>query len=256
MNELTVALAKFAGIRKGVNDLLDETDHSPRRSVQQFAPSLVGSFFTGTVNQLEVLQTQLPELYGDFAPIQAEPNAEMSEGADERMHFRRGQLEYLRRMIDQIFEIRSNSELAVPEESSPSPRVFVSHGQASDWREVQAYIEKDIEIPTLELEQQPNLGRTVLQKLEQETYSCTSAVIVMTGDDTDSDGNPRARENVLHEIGYLQAKYGLSAVCLLHEEDTSIPSNIHGLVYIPFPKGHVRATFGALTRELKSFYGI
>jgi len=44
-------------------------------------------------------------------------------------------------------------------------------------------------------------------------------------------------------------------VCLLHEEDTGIPSNIHGLVYIPFPKGHVRATLGALARELKTFYG-
>ena len=76
----------------------------------------------------------------------------------------------------------------------------------------------------------------------------------MTGDDLDSDGNPRARENVMHEIGYFQGKFGLSAVCLLHEEGTSIPSNIHGLVYIPFPKGYVNATFSALMRELKAFY--
>jgi predicted nucleotide-binding protein len=79
-------------------------------------------------------------------------------------------------------------------------------------------------------------------------------VIVMTGDDTDVDGNARARENVLHEIGYFQAKFGLSAVCLLHEEGTNIPSNIHGLVYVPFPKGYVSATFGLLHRELKACY--
>jgi hypothetical protein len=40
-------------------------------------------------------------------------------------------------------------------------------------------------------------------------------------------------------------------VCLLHEEGTNILSNIHGLVYIPFPKGLVSATFGVLSRELR-----
>ena len=121
---------------------------------------------------------------------------------------------------------------------------------------MQSFIERDIRISTLELAQEPNLGRTVLQKLEQESSRCTSAVIVMTGDDIDLEGNRRARENVLHEIGYFQAKFGLSAVCLLHQEGTNIPSNIHGLVYIPFTEGCVEATFGALTRELNSFYGL
>jgi predicted nucleotide-binding protein len=58
----------------------------------------------------------------------------------------------------------------------------------------------------------------------------------------------------MHEIGYFQGKFGLSAVCLLHEEGTSIPSNIHGLVYIPFPKEYVSATLGTLMRELNAFY--
>jgi predicted nucleotide-binding protein len=120
---------------------------------------------------------------------------------------------------------------------------------------VQAYIERDLDIRTLELAQEPNLGRTVLQKLDEESRRCTSAVIVMTGDDPVPEGSPHARENVLHEIGFFQGKFGLSAVCLLHEEGTNIPSNIHGLVYIPFPKGYVSATFGLLTRELKKFYG-
>jgi len=75
----------------------------------------------------------------------------MSEGAAEPTHFQHSQLETLRRTIDQIFEIRANSELAVPEGNIPSPCVSISHGQANDWREVQAYMEKDIEIPTLEL---------------------------------------------------------------------------------------------------------
>jgi predicted nucleotide-binding protein len=129
-------------------------------------------------------------------------------------------------------------------------RVFISHGLTTDWREVQAFIEKDLNLLTLELAQEPNRGRTVLQKLEEESERCCYAVIVMTGDDKTEDGQRRTRENVIHEIGYFQGKFGLSNVCLLHEEGVNIPSNIHGLVYIPFPSGMVRATFAGLGREL------
>lgn len=256
MSDVSVAFAKLAGIQKAMRALLDETTRRGGRPIANFAPREVEPYFTGVVEQLQVLREQMQTLFGDFPPIQSEPNVPMSEGAEEPIHFDRRQLEALHRTIDQVFEIRANSELAIPEVDSSSPRVFITHGGADDWREVQAYIERDIKIPTLELAQQPNLGRTVLQKLEQEAARCTSAVIVMTGEDMDAEGNLRARENVLHEIGFLQAKYGLSAVCLLHEEGTSIPSNIHGLVYIPFPKGCVKATFGALTRELNSLYGL
>ena len=133
-------------------------------------------------------------------------------------------------------------------------RVFISHGRSPDWREVQAYVEKDVGLATLELAQEANQGRTILEKLWVESSNCSSAVIVMTGDDLDADGRARARENVIHEIGFFQGRYGLSRICLLHEEGVSIPSNIHGLVYTPFPKGYVSATFGLLHRELKAMY--
>jgi predicted nucleotide-binding protein len=76
----------------------------------------------------------------------------------------------------------------------------------------------------------------------------------MTGDDDLDVGAPRARENVMHEIGFFQGKYGLERVCLLYEEGTNIPSNIHGLIYLPFLKGYVNATFGALQRELNAAF--
>jgi predicted nucleotide-binding protein len=101
---------------------------------------------------------------------------------------------------------------------------------------VQDYLERDLHLLTLELAQEPNKGRTVLQKLDEESNACSFAVVVMTGDDDLGIGAPRARENVMHEIGFFQAKYGLANVCLLHEEGTNIPSNIHGLVYIPFQR--------------------
>lgn len=248
------AFAKLAGTHKAVKSVLDDTDEGKRRtgrSKRHFSSEEVLSYFECTAKQVDVLRSDMKDLFGDFDPINTEPECHMVD--DMPKHFYREQLEYLVRTIDQIFELRAHSELAVPVNDVPK-RVFISHGRASEWREVQSYIEKTLEIPTLELAQQANLGRTILQKLEEESSSCSFAVIVMTGDDKDEEGNPRARENVIHEIGYFQAKYGLSGVALLYEESTNIPSNIHGLAYIPFPKDTVGASFGALTKELKAFY--
>ena len=135
---------------------------------------------------------------------------------------------------------------------SPRPRrVFISHGRNEAWRKVQEYIEKTIEIPTLQLTQEANRGRIILQNLIEESDNCAYAVIIMTGDDTTTDEQTRARENVLHEIGYFQGKYGASKVCLLHEVGVNIPTNIQGVAYIPFPKEGIEAALGGLTRELK-----
>ncbi|TSA80849.1 DNA-binding protein [Deinococcus detaillensis] len=133
----------------------------------------------------------------------------------------------------------------------PPHRVFISHGRSEDWRKVQEYVEKTVGVPTLELAQEPNKGRTIIQKLIEEADRCSFAVIVMTGDDFTNDDQIRARENVIHEIGYFQGRYGPSRVCLLHENGVNVPSNNHGIVYIPFPKDGIEAALGGLTRELK-----
>ncbi|MBB6017316.1 putative nucleotide-binding protein [Deinococcus radiopugnans ATCC 19172] len=135
---------------------------------------------------------------------------------------------------------------------SPLPKkVFISHGRKEDWRKVQEYVERTLEIPTLELAQEANKGRTIFQKLVDESDSCGYAIIIMTGDDLTTDEQIRARENVIHELGYFQGKYGPDRVCLLHEEGVNIPTNIAGWVYIPFPEGGIEAALGGITRELK-----
>lgn len=250
------AFARLAGISKAVERLLD--DEFARRGelpIQNYEVETVGHYFEGAVAATQTLRDTLPDLYRDFQDVGAKPTVEMAEG-HHPPRFSRHQLERLLRDISQIFEIRSYSEITTPAPAEPAQRnrIFISHGRADDWRAVQAYIEKDIGLQTVELAQQPNLGRTILAKLVEVSMDCNAAVIVMTGDDQDAEGLARARENVLHEIGFFQAKYGLARVCLLHEEGVNIPSNIHGLVYTPFTKGKIEATFGFLHRELKAMY--
>ncbi len=165
-------------------------------------------------------------------------------------------MQQLARDIDQVFQILANSDLASPAEAVAMAlrRVFITHGRSKDWFEVQAYIERDLKLTTMELGQEPSGGKTVIEKLEAGSAQCDSAVIVMTGDDTDSVGVVRARENVMHEIGYFHGKYGRSHVVLLHEDGVNVPANLAGIVYVPYPKGYASAAFGVMARELKAIY--
>jgi predicted nucleotide-binding protein len=254
MDELATTFARLAGIRRGLQSLLDSTwgRGATKNKHQDFSVTDAADYFHGSEKSFQVLRDRLPGLYDDLPKIGDDPEAVMiGPDAAGSKRYGRNQLDRLARAIDQIFETRAHSELATPV-SALEPRVFISHGRSEDWRKVQAFIERDLNMRTLELAQEPNRGRTILAKLDEETRKCTYAVIVMTGDDTNAAGVPVARQNVLHEIGFLQARLGLSAVCLLHEEGTDIFSNIHGLVYSPFPKGNVEAAFGLLLRELQA----
>lgn len=132
--------------------------------------------------------------------------------------------------------------------------MFITHGRSSDWRALQSFIEKDVGLATLELAQEANMGRTIIEKLIDNAARCDSAVIVMTGDDVVGEDEARVRENVMHEIGFFQGRYGRNVVILLHEDGVNIPTNLAGVAYVPFPKGSIEAAFHVLQRELKAIY--
>lgn len=261
MNDVSTAMAKLSGIRKAATIALNEDISQGRGDVRfpnTFDPETTERYFYGMTQQLQVLQEDLPKLYGDFHHTVIEPETQMSQIKPNEpgpMHYSRRQVERLVRDIDQIFEIRANSELEQPTQVDDIPqRVFITHGRSKDWSEVQLFIEKDMKLKTMELAQEPSLGMTIIEKLFDGAERCNSAVIVMTGDDVDEHGQPRSRENVMHEIGFFQGKYGRSKVCLLHEEGVSIPTNLAGVVYIPYPKGTISAAFHVLAREMNAIY--
>jgi predicted nucleotide-binding protein len=155
-----------------------------------------------------------------------------------------------------LLEIRANSELEQPKENKPPRCVFITHGNTDEWRKVQPFIERDLGLKTIELAQEANAGQTIIEKLFANADKCDSAVIVWTGDDHDDKGLPRARENVMHEIGFFQGKYGRGRVILLHEDGANVPTNLSGVVYSPFSKGAIDRCFHLVARELKSLYAL
>lgn len=69
-------------------------------------------------------------------------------------------------------------------------------------------------------------------------------MILLTGDDRGGLGEvdsasyrPRARQNVVLELGYFLGRLGRRHVCVLHEPGVEIPSDYDGVVYVPLDPG-------------------
>lgn len=105
------------------------------------------------------------------------------------------------------------------------------------------------------MEEQPNQGRTIIEKFEEEAQKVGFAVVLLTPDDEgrlrggDNEYKPRARQNVIFELGYFAGVLGRHRVCALMKEDVEIPSDYDGLLYISM--GDPDAWKLRLSRELR-----
>lgn len=244
MNEISVAFAKLNALQKNFVSITKGLPQSGAIHSASVSP-LVQSF-----KQLKKFFVEkMPLLYGDM------PKTNIPAERDFSNVYYRFELDPIIQAIDYILTLGSTHKIETKtEKQERHKRVFISHGRAQDWRKTQAFIEKQLGYGTIELEQEVSMGRTIIQKLNDASDKCSCAVIVMTGDDIAQD-QVRARENVMHEIGFFQGKYGLNRIVLLHEEGVNIPTNLAGIVYTPFPKGTIEATEGKLMSELQTIFG-
>ena len=60
---------------------------------------------------------------------------------------------------------------------------------------------------------------------------------------------PRARQNVILELGYFLGALGRDRVCVLHKDKVELPSDIHGVLYVPMDSSN--GWKFELTREMK-----
>ena len=121
--------------------------------------------------------------------------------------------------------------------------VFIGHGRSPIWRELKDFVEDRLKLPVDEFNRVPVAGVTNIERLSEMLDAAAVALLVMTGEDEQPDGNLRARMNVVHEAGLFQGRLGFSRAIVLLEEDCEEFSNIAGLGQIRFPRGQIRAAF-------------
>lgn len=118
--------------------------------------------------------------------------------------------------------------------SSHNNKVFIVHGHDGEAREAVArYLEK-IGFAPIILHEQANRGRTVIEKVEANS-DVGFAVVLLTPDDEGckkgETPEPRARQNVLLELGYFIGKLGRDRVCAFQRGTVNIPSDFAGVVW-------------------------
>ena len=136
----------------------------------------------------------------------------------------------------------------------PTNDIFVVHGQDDSAKVEVARVIERAGLNAVILHEQPNEGRTIIEKFEDHGSAAGFAVVVITPDDIGgremADLKPRARQNVIGEMFWFAGKLGRKRVCALKKGEVELPSDFAGVGYSVMD--HAGAWKAALLRELEA----
>jgi predicted nucleotide-binding protein len=115
-------------------------------------------------------------------------------------------------------------------------KAFIVHGHDEAALQAVARFVEQLGLEAIILREQPDQGRTIIEKFEHYAGQVGFAVVLLTPDDVAaSPPSPisaaRARQNVIFELGYFAGKLGRGRACLLRKGDVEIPSDLYGVIY-------------------------
>ena len=105
-----------------------------------------------------------------------------------------------------------------------SNQIFVVHGHNEAMKQDVARTLAKLDLDPIILNEKPNEGKTVMEKLTDHS-GVSFAVVLLSPDDMGypkdktEDAKPRARQNVIFELGYFIGKLGRENVCVLYQKE-------------------------------------
>ena len=165
-----------------------------------------------------------------------------------------GKVSYQGKNIDSVKALFLNGENA-----SNNNKVFVVYGHDYIARTQLEAMLRRWDLQPLILDQLVSSGQTVIEKLEEYTSQVNFGIVLATPDDmgyakeSEDKKKYRVRQNVVLELGMLLSKLGRKRVAILlsQAEDMESPSDIEGLIYIPF-KDNVEEAKLSLAKEMQN----
>lgn len=138
-------------------------------------------------------------------------------------------------------------------------KVFVVYGHDTNARTQLEAMLRRWDLEPLILDQLISSGQTIIEKLEEYTQQANFGIVLATPDDIGYPKNDetkkqyRVRQNVVLELGMLLSRIGREKVAILLSQAEAMekPSDIDGLIYIPF-KDNVEETKLSLAREMQN----
>lgn len=139
--------------------------------------------------------------------------------------------------------------------------IFVVHGHDGEAREQLELVLHRLGLKPYVLQNTDGGGLTIIEKLEQmigKNAASSFGIVLLTPDDVGyakSDGEaqakPRARQNVILEMGMLLASLTRERVAILQKGYMEHPSDVAGIIYIAF-KDHVKEAVPKLVGRLQA----
>jgi predicted nucleotide-binding protein len=170
----------------------------------------------------------------------------VNQSADQTFEYRQDGLQAgintLRSIEERMEFLEEPGEVVEARPRTPGGKqVFVIHGRDEGLRAQVARLLERLGLDAIILQEQVDRSRTVIEKFEAHALQVGFAVALLTPDDygkgPDEEEWPeapnRARQNVILELGYFMGAVGRGNVAALYQEGTELPSDIHGVLYIP-----------------------
>jgi len=134
-------------------------------------------------------------------------------------------------------------------------KVFIIHGHnLAAARELQNLLREELDLDGVMLKDEPEAGRTAIEKFEDCARNCEFAFALFTPDDTiiEEAGElySQARPNALFELGWFYGNTGRKCTAILLQKGTKLPTDLDGLITLCFHDS-VTEVSSRIRKELK-----
>lgn len=148
-----------------------------------------------------------------------------------------------------------------PIKAEDNRTIFVVHGHDGESREQLELVLHRLGLKPYVLQNTDGGGLTIIEKLEHmigKNAASSFGIVLLTPDDVgyaktdgDAQAKPRARQNVILEMGMLLASLTRERVAILQKGFMEHPSDVAGIIYIPF-SNHVKEAVPKLVGRLQA----
>lgn len=152
---------------------------------------------------------------------------------------------------------RSSIKTSIKQPDSKT-KIFVVHGHDQTSLEQLELVLRRLGLDPYILQNNDGQSKTLIEALEKHIYEeAAFGIILMTPDDyaypknkTNDDRQPRARQNVILEMGMIMASLGRDKTVILKKGNLESPSDVNGIIYLEFNE-HIKEIAVKLANRMK-----
>ena len=163
------------------------------------------------------------------------------EQVDESKIDIKNQITFLESIIERLdlIPIKGEDKTNNKMETISTNKIFIVHGHNETIKEKVARLLEKLNLEPRILHEQVDNENTIIEKFEKHSNSVNFAIILLTADDEgkvkiENIFKPRAKQNVIFEMGYFYGKLGRNKVFLLRENGVEDPSDLSGIIYTSY----------------------